>query len=208
MKKSVLLYDQTLVLGEEKIPNELILKMYFRIFYSGHGDDLPPAIITRTGNIPEITGWLESNLVKWEKEHPSCVGARRREYAKIFSAFEKTPYLLIDGNHRTAAAFLARQSISALEVERDEDLDGVRNLVKSGELFNFKRMETSLFDLRRGFVGYCLNLRMKDDFDFMMPMKSSSCLRYVGTIKEKIEEMVQNKEFPSFILQNYAGNKT
>lgn len=52
MRKLTLQPEQILVPGEYELGNEAILKIYFRIFEKGHGEDLPPVLVCSSTYVP------------------------------------------------------------------------------------------------------------------------------------------------------------
>lgn len=217
MKTRKLKPEQIIVPGEYELGNESILKIYFRILERGHGKDLPPVVVTTLENIDKIKvkKWLEDSeygFRKWEEPrlrdqlYSGTLEARRKDYEILFKVLEKTPYMLIDGNHRTAAATLTHKPISALEVQTDEDLEEVRRMVKRGEIFDFKRDETSIYHLRRGFIAYCLELNIREyDGNITFPADGRSWLRYTKSIKERIDELTSNGDLPQYMKERYLG---
>ncbi len=217
MRKRKLKPSQIIVPGEYELGNESILKIYFRIFERGYGNCLPPAIVTQTGNIQEIIDWLENEkygLKRWEKPdlkwqlYTGTLEARRKDYKDLFSILKKHPFMLIDGNHKSVAATLTHNKISALEVETDEDLEMVRKMVEQGELFDFKREETSLYNLRRSFITYCLDLSFRES-DGSIPISgdSSPQIRYTETVEQRVNEMVSNNNLPEYMIEKYLSDK-
>ncbi len=70
--------EQVLVPGEYELHSEDLLKVYFRIFERGHGQDLPPVLVCPSnllslsersslylGPVRESLGWLRSHLGGW-----------------------------------------------------------------------------------------------------------------------------------------------
>jgi hypothetical protein len=218
MKTRKLKPEQIIVPGEYELGNESILKIYFRIFEKRHGKDLPPAVVTRLMSRDErkIREWLEDSeygFRKWEEKRLANIlpygtlEARRRDYENLFKILEKSPYMLIDGNHKTAAATLAHKPISALEIQTDEDLKEVRKMVERGELFDFKRDETSIYHLRRSFIAYCLELNIREnDGNITFLSGGRSWLRYTKSVKERIDELASNGDLPQYMKERYFKN--
>lgn len=206
MERRILQPEQIIVPGEYELGNESILKIYFRIFDSGHGKDLPPAIVTTAGSFERLQDRLEEGYKYWEEKRPKVVAQRREDYRALFEVFKQYPYLLIDGNHKTAAATLTHNPIHALELQRDEDFDEIKKMIERGEIFDFKRPERSLDELRDGFVAYCLSL-----FDitgrYGLMSSPSSEVRYTKTIKERIDELTLNGDLPEYMKDRYLRGK-
>lgn len=212
MERKILQPEQIIVPGEYELGNESILKIYFRVFDRGHGEDLPPAIVTSSR--------FDQNLLPPAREYKRCMRAieedeKKGEYvnpgrrnhdrkcyeegmAEYLGILEKVAqfdkngvgYFLLDGNHRSAAATLTYQPISALELQADEDLEEVRKMVKKGELFDFKREDTSLVELVGSFYEFC-----KDE------------LEDFNTIKERINRLTSNGDLPKYMKERYLRGK-
>ncbi|MCX6708992.1 MAG: hypothetical protein NTW67_05095 [Candidatus Woesearchaeota archaeon] len=166
MRKTDLQPEQILIPGEYELGNESILKIYFRIFGKGHGKDLPPVIVARN----DITGRSLKDKYESVVQHlskrgymgemninaPYNLGRARETYARFNELIAKAPFYLFDGNHRTTAATLTHRSIHALELQSDEDIAEARRMIERGQLFDFKRPETSLRELVTAFEEYII----------------------------------------------------
>ncbi|MBS3075985.1 hypothetical protein J4429_06040 [Candidatus Pacearchaeota archaeon] len=208
--------EQIIVPGEYYLENESILKIYFRIFERGHGNDLPPVVVTSPVHFDYFQR-LNANLKKdiqslsdWPKRNPfvtlgdianaierlrtNCQIEKEKYFPiidrlKVYSENQGSIYLLLDGNHRTTAATLNHKLISALEVQTDEDLKEIRKMVERGALFDFKRGEKSLSELVNAFYEFC-----------------GSRIEETNSVKERIEELVSNgKDFPQYMKDKYLG---
>lgn len=213
MRKRKLKPEQIIVPGEHYLGNESILKIYFRIFEKGHGNDLPPIVVTNPVHFDyfqRLDIELEndiSSLSDWPKRNPTVtlydinreiqrfkINCQRQKemYFPIMDKLKKYSdncnniYLLLDGNHRTTAATLAHKPISALEVQTDEDLEEVRKMVKRRELFDFKRDEKSLSELINSFYKHC-----------------RFHIEEVKSVKERIDELTSNGDLPQYIKDRY-----
>ncbi len=227
MKEIELQPEQIMVPREYELANEQILKIYFRIFKSGYGKALPPVITARinetqslvelieNGRHPDKGGGLrgyEEFLKKrhysfdWERnEVDQEVRSRREDYRKLFAEFKTSPYILLDGNHRTAAAALTHNPVYALEIETDEDISEIRRMIKRGELFEFNSNETSLMTLKESFVLYCLQLAIKDNGNITFPSAALSLLDETATVKERVKKLVVNGELPDYMARRYKS---
>ena len=141
MERKILQPGQILVPGEYKLGNEGILKIYFRIFDSGHGDDLPLSIVINRNLATE--GALES-----------FVDQDRAQ--RIYSEIEQSgaDYFLIDGNHKTVAAALCHVAPNVLELETNQDLEEARKMVVRGKLFDFPHKKDDLIKIADSFVEF------------------------------------------------------
>ena len=206
MKRRTLQPEQIIVPGEYELGNESILKIYFRIFDKGYGDCLPPVIVIGLGDDKDkLISWLENvlsseHLTKYQK----YVEARRKDYQTLFSILKESPYMLVDGNHRSAAATLTSQPISTMELQTDKDFERINKMIKAGDLFDFKRGENSPYNLKRSFLAYCLYLNpVRDDGNFIIPLSNTSVLRYTKTIKQRIDELTSNGDLPQYMKDRY-----
>ena len=202
MKKRILQPEQIIVPGEYEIGNESILKIYFRVFDKGHGKNLPPAIVTTVGSFERLQDRLEEGYKRWEKKEQEIVAQRRDDYKMLFEILKQHPYILIDGNHKTAAATLTKKPIFALELQRDKDFEEIERMIERGEIFDFKRPERSLDELREGFVAHCLSL---DDIATRYGLMGSLLpgVRYTKTIKERVNELASNGDLPQYMKDRY-----
>jgi len=207
MRKLILEPEQIIVPGEYELGNESILKIYYRIFEKGHGNDLPPVIVTTLGKTDEFINWLENEnlgIRYWEEKIPRVVEARRRDYNTLFSILEKSPYMLIDGNHRSAAATLTHIPISTLEIQSDKDFAEIEKMIVKGNLFDFKREERSLYHLRRSFIANCLDIDVREhDGDIMIHNTTESTLKYNKAVKERVDGLVSNGDLPQYMIDKY-----
>lgn len=206
MERRLLQPEQIIVPGEYELGNESILKIYFRVFDRGHGGDLPPVIVTTAGSFERLQDRLEEGYKMWEDQKPEIVAQRREDYGALFEVLKQHPYLLIDGNHKTAAATLTHNPIPALELQRDEDFEEIERMVEKGELFDFKRPERSLDKLRDSFVAHCLTL---GDIAARYGLLSSTSpkVRYTKTIRERIDELTSNGDLPKYMKERYHRGK-
>lgn len=207
--------EEIIVPGEFELGNESILKMYYRVFEKGHGNCLPPVLVTKFKkfDFKNLENWLEDCFRHWEKPelkgmlHSGTLEARRKDYRNLFEVL-KNSYALLDGNHKSAAATLAHRSIQALEIESDQDLIDIRTMVEKGELFDFKREETSLCYLKKEFVAYLLNLNVREsDGNITFSNTSCSTLKYLGNIKQRIEQLVSDGELPQYMVDRYFKDR-
>ncbi len=238
MHKLTLPPEQILVPGEYELHSEDLLKVYFRVFERGHGQDLPPVLVCRSDLLspaerpklyikPVLRSfhWLgshlgaalaadteddsiESLLAKIHTAQQSAVGSYHQYcgdlleriplYQRRVAIFEQRivecDYFLLDGNHRSAAATLARQPIYALSIETDDDVVEVRRMVERGELFNFQRTEDSIEKVYASFVEYILGEELNPLAGRMEDLR---------TVKERIDELVSSDGLPAYMKERY-----
>lgn len=155
---------------------------------------------------------LDSMLFKFERalEVGRRFGAENRyasensykqitDYFQCIEKFEdklrSSGYLLLDGNHRTAAATLNHEPISALELQTDEDFTEVRKMVERGELFDFKRPEETIKPLYISFINYIIG-SANDRNNHMENLR---------TVRERIDELTSNGNLPKYIKDRYLA---
>jgi len=205
MERKALKPGQIIVPGEYEIGNESILKIYFRIFDSGCGEILPPVTVARADVIDpaERKARLDRRLARIKSHgYPNILYGERvaiGDYEHICSLIQTAPYYLLDGNHRTAAATLAGHDIDALELQNDGDLLEVRRMVDRGELFDFKRSETSLYELLMEFECFCMG---NENVISGPPNKDM-----VRTVEQRVEEMVRNGHLPGYMTEVFLKRK-
>ena len=134
--------------------------------------------------------YIKEGLIKRFKELKDA-------YAKLGQMSKKAPFYLVDGNHKTAAATLTHHRVSALELERDEDLTDIRIMVQRGELFDFKRKEKSLKDLVSAFEEYVVGITYK----------ALGHIEDVTTVEKRVDKLVAQWKVPNYMIQRYRVEK-
>jgi hypothetical protein len=201
MRELSLQPNKIIVPGEYGLGNESVLKIYFRVFDRGHSNDFPPTIVTAVDFLDKARDRLEEVYSRWESKYPDGVAARRKDYEKLFQILRSSPFILLDGNHKGVAATLTHNSIRALEVQNDEDLYKLENMIESGEIFDFKRPEKNLDDLKFSFTDYCLGMPAPGHVAFCSD--TSSTLRYTKTLLERVDALASNGELPAYMKQRF-----
>ena len=212
MERRILQPEQIIVPGEYELGDESILKIYFRVFDRGHGGDLPPVIVASShfdqSLLPPAKEYERSIrlIEEWERKgeyvNPGsrahtkkCYDNNIAEYSGIIEKIAQfneagARYILLDGNHKSAAATLTHQPISALEIQADTDLEEIRRMVEGGELFDFKINNPSLVELVGEFYNFCNN-RLED----------------VNTVRERINRLTVNGDLPQYMKERYHRGK-
>lgn len=209
MERRILQPEQIIVPGEYEVGSESILKIYFRIFDRGHGKDLPPVVVVNSSLITKQTRQerLQEQIMHMKKSEEAnekihapygasylmakpAIQETEERYRKIEGKLESAPYYLIDGNHRTAAATLTNNSISALELQGDGDFEEIKKMIERGKLFDFKRPEKSLQTLVLEFENYVLTY-----------------IEDCRTIRERIDELISNGALPQYMKERYHKRK-
>ncbi len=134
MERKLLSPEQIIVPGEYELGNDRILEIYFRLFDKGYAAAVPPVIVARKDliiseeqrkerleeeiRIAAVEGLLnEIVFLPYALGHRTAMCATnilRELYGKFNEKTKGAEYYLIDGNHRTAAAELTHNPISAL----------------------------------------------------------------------------------------------
>jgi|SRR3989338_3164072 len=213
MEQRILQPEQIIVPGEYELGNESILQIYFRIFDTGHGQDLPPVIVTRgdlikddkkkrlEGVVEKVLSWKDhaqgSGAVWADKTAQENIQKLRDAYQLFLTKMGESEYYLIDGNHKSAAATLTHSPIYALELQSSKDIAEVRKMVRRGELFNFERPETSLRKLVASFEEYILG----DDWG------NGAHIEDLRTVRERIDELTFKGDLPRYMTEKYREKK-
>jgi len=96
-----------------------VLEMYFEIFRSGSGGDLPPVPI------------MHRNLVIPHFEEST--GVLLQEYLRQNPQAE---YFLLNGSHRTTSANLTRHMIKGMLLATEEDIRQAKQIKLKGEMYH------------------------------------------------------------------------
>ena len=115
------------------------------------------------------------------------------EYSKLIN---ESRFYLLDGNHKSAAATLTRNPIYALELQSDEDIAKIRKMIERGELFDFKRRETSLKNLVISFEEYALGEESQ---------LSPNDVEQIRTVQQRIDELTSNGDLPQYMKERYLS---
>lgn len=204
MKRITLHPNQVIVPGEYYLGDEQVLQIYFRIFNGGGGELLPRVVV-----VNNTIGSRERQERLWREVHviqadaaagrtisvygsepylsaDSAIGTLVQKYEQLNAALSNAPYFLIEGNHTTAAAALAHRPIYAVELETDADLGEVRRMVDRGELFHFRRSETTLLDLIADFERQGLEHS-----------------EHIRTVEQRVCALVANQDVPQYMVDRY-----
>ncbi len=203
MKRRIIQPDRVLVIGEYELGNPEILKIYYRVFERGHGEDLPPMIVASPGTEEERGKRLLAELVRIRATDPrslvyaydgstyttkkGAIEKTEEAYRRLEEKIREIDFYLIDGNHRSAAATLANQQLVCFELETDRDLEDTRKMVSTGQLFGFPHEHTSLKDLVVEAERW--SLRNIDD---------------LRTVKERVDQLAVDGFFPGYMRKNMS----
>ncbi len=200
MERKILLPEQIIVPGEYEVSNELILKIYFRVFDRGHGRDLPPVIVVHKEMYDiflDVTE-LDPRNINYRNDK-SFYENYNRIVRNAYAAGAE--YFLLNGNHRSIAATLTQQSISALEIRVDEDIRTGNQMVETGELFDEPIVDETLNDSRLKLKGH-----LKEYL-----LSNVEGIRSIGkvidtfplTVKERVDLLVSNDNLPEYMKKRY-----
>ncbi|MDO8509170.1 MAG: hypothetical protein Q7S27_05810 [Nanoarchaeota archaeon] len=206
MREIELQPEQILVPGEYKLGNESILKIYYRIFDRDHGRDLPPVITARADFISESQRQerfeRKIEMLNRQIKEFRAVDAGyflplvKKDFETFSVLIKKSPYYLLDGNHRSAAATLTHNPIRALEIENDDDISKIEEMVEKGGVFDFKFKEKDLYTLLSSFEDYCLGEEHAIGRGKIDKVKS---------VRERVDALVSNGDLPQYIIDKYKA---
>lgn len=166
--------NQIITLNDYPLYSEQVLKLYHRMFWKGQGRIVPPCPVIHksTGSLFMSGRGKEAEkynklLVKFFKEHPQA------------------EYFMVDGSHKTTAAALCGQRISAMVFKTDKDIQEARKLVVKGEIISLtaggKTIRAALQTLRKHFYASM----------------------FFETVAEKAARMVKDKKVPRYMREIY-----
>lgn len=177
MKIKRILPDEIITTTDFPVHNLHILKIYFKICKNKSQDILPPTpIIPLKTGVPLLKG-----KNKREKEYNSKIESYLKQNKKI-------KYLMCDGSHKTTALTLTHKKIKVVLLETNEDIEEIKDLIKTGEFFSVSTKDT-----------------IKETLDAMA--KHLSKAKFFETIKDKTERMVNKKAVPQFMIDYYRREK-
>ena len=204
MERRILQPEQIIVPGEYELGNESILKIYFRVFDRGHGEDLPPAIVINktTAGLPLPGGY-----------HPEHESHKRYRVA-LENYLDKNPntkYFLLDGNHKTVASALCHVPIHVLELQSDSDIAEGQKLVESGDFFNWTIPGETLEEVMRKLGDHLFNYEDPDASFFDRVRKLDSCGSYYNdnfeTVADRVRRLTSNGDIPQYMIERYHKGK-
>ena len=200
MDRRVLQPEQIIVPGEYKLGNESILQIYFRVFDRGHGGDLPPVIVAHRDSADmfhDVTE-LDSGDVNY-RNHKTFYENYNRILHNAFNSGAE--YFLLDGNHKSVAATLTHEPLSALELQVDEDIQRGKQMIESGELFNWtipgETLDESMAKLRNHLEGY---LRENVEGIHLIGTVIDT---FPLTVKERVDLLTANGDLPQYMKERY-----
>lgn len=182
MERKILQPEQLIVPGEYELGNLSILQIYFRVFDSGHGNDLPPAIAIQknTAGLPYLC--LHAPKFEPYKEYNSVL-------EKYLSENPNAQYFLLDGNHKTVASTLCHVPISVFELKSDSDIVEGKNMVETGKLFNWTIPGETLAEVMEELGDY-----LYDSRDFQ-------------TVSDRVKKLTSNGDLPQYMKKRYHRGK-
>jgi hypothetical protein len=159
------------------VHNPHILKIYFKICKQGNTEILPPIpVVPLSIGLPLLSG-------KTKKE--KAYNEKMKDYTK---KNKKIKYLMCDGSHKTTALTLTHHSIHAIILKTDSDMEEMRELVKTGDVFSMNTGKTIKAELREKAE------HLKD-------------AKFFETIEDKTKRMVKEKAIPEFMIDYYKNHR-
>lgn len=181
MERRILRPEHIIVPGEYELGNESILKIYFRVFNRGHGEDLPPVIVTHYSQGDQLKRFDNPSNKK-------IVGAYRQKLDDFVK--NGAEYFLLDGNHKAVAAALTHNPILALELQAEGDILEIQRMVERGDLFDWNHESQSLVEIANQFEDY-----------------TSEYLDKMKTVEERVRLLTSNGDLPQYIKERYLRGK-
>ncbi len=174
----ILQANQIIVPRISEIRNLHILGVYFNIFKNGHGDDLPPCVITHKDKIERgaLGNYADKDKI-------------RSIYEKLENS--KAKYLLLDGNHKSVAGTLCHHPVNYFELCSNRDLETLSVMAERGEIFNFPHNEDSITKIANKFIDYT--------FD-------STPTENILTLQDMVDSLVSNKILPQYMIDRHRQN--
>lgn len=206
MKTLTLDSSQVLATSDLSPQDSLSFQIYYRVFRFGAGDCLPPIIVGTIKSASEWKSRLEQGYARWELKRPEVVKARRREYGILFGTLTRTPYYILDGNHRALAAALNRKKLNALQLECDADLVEIERMVASGELVPFPHKAQTMEELEGVFIRHFLNLTDTPPNHGLVASPKLMVERLVPVATRAYELCTRNL-LPPYMVRNYSRRK-
>ncbi len=159
------------------VHNPHILKIYFKICKHGNTEILPPTpVIPLSVGLPLLKG-----KSKTEKEY----NKRIKDYVK---RNKKIKYIMCDGSHKTTALTLTHNLIHSVILKKDSDIEEIRELVKTGDVFSMN-------------TGKTIKKELKEKAEHLKDAK------FFESVKDKTDRMVKEKVIPDFMIKYYKKKK-
>ncbi|MCU0642256.1 MAG: hypothetical protein MUF61_01595 [archaeon] len=202
MEKRILTPDEVLCPGEYNQFYSEGVRRYFHMDKKGHAADWPGIIVAKSDPPAEMVAWFETKIREFLERYEITGEYRteflRKEYIKFIKAAEKSPYFLLDGNHRAIAATLAHSPLHVLELSRNEDLGEIEKMVESGDLFDWPHDERTINELRESFMGNCMDMsEMEGSGGKRYLFHQNSKLSYVKNFSDRVADLVADAQFPN-----------
>lgn len=176
MKIKNLQPNEILTTKDFPVHNLNTLKIYFRICERKHEKILPPTpVIPLSVGLPLL---IESS--KKAQEY-------NKRIKKFFKENKKVKYILVDGTHKTTALTLTHKPIHAMILKTDKDIQEVKDLIETGEIFGIYNIENIKKELKK----------MANHF------KSA---KFFESVEDKTKRMVKEEVIPKFMI-DYFKNK-
>ncbi len=172
--------EKLMALNDAKLHNVQILKIYFRIFQKNKGRILLYCpVIKKELAIQEIT---KKNTKKYNEK-----------LKKFLDSHKEVEYIVLDGNHKTTAATLAKRKIPITIIEKDEDFKELKELQNKGEILGFHNIPSSVNSMLNS-----LNISLREYYSPNFGFNS---------VLEKTRKLVKTNQIPDYMKKYFIEGK-
>lgn len=163
--------DRIITLHDFPLHSEQVLKLYFKMYQQGCGKIVPPCPVLRKELIEVV-----------------LKGKTKKAYDIFLQTHPNVKYFLLDGSHKTTAATLTKNLISLTIIEKNSDIEAMRNQVLQGEVISLT-VEDSIEK----------NIKQLQKYFDTLPV--------FQTIEEKTLRMVQERVIPDYMIERFQSLK-
>ncbi|MBI2631742.1 hypothetical protein HYW75_01955 [Candidatus Pacearchaeota archaeon] len=205
---------EIIVPGEFDIADETALRIYFNIAVRGYSEAIPPVVVTNENLFPETReeylNYIRNEVRTHKKSgeglmeirggsliDPDAYLERCEKKAEQFEkCIARSPFYLLDGNHRSVALSLAGKAIHAYELKTQDDLKQLKEISCRNEIPEFPHKEYR--SLKRLVYSFESWLRHKlEELHMDRPLN----------VQEKVDFLVRNDDLPDYMRVHYCRLK-
>ncbi|MFA5856859.1 MAG: hypothetical protein WC867_05850 [Candidatus Pacearchaeota archaeon] len=162
--------ENIITMNDYPVYNPHILKILFRIFQLGDSKIVPPCPCLKKEQVLNgINTKIKKKLIDFFKLNPNV------------------EYFLIDGSHKSTAAYLTKNKVRIMVFESNEDINEAKKLVEIGELFSLTVGSTINDNIK------ILDNHFKDNKTFF-------------TVASKARKMIDEKVIPDYMIKYHESN--